>query len=203
LRWQRLLSRGVLSLLEDQQLRGLCAELDFLHSEAIAAVGLRAGVAAWHGPRDAPKDFVFDFAEVEIKAVHQQPREYCISSLEQLTDVGKPLFLWTRVVDLGSVREADTRSVLSLIQRIRAVVAPDATAAEELEGRLRLAGYEDRPEYGLRVVNFGPISCFRVTAGFPRLERSDVAAGISSCQYRIQAPALEPFRVRTWRGGHH
>ncbi len=101
-RWQRLLSQGSLGLLEDKQLSGLCAELNFLLSEAIVAVGPRAAVAAWKGPYDAPKDFVFDFAEVEIKAVHQQPRAYCISSLEQMTDNGKPLYLWAQVVDLHS-----------------------------------------------------------------------------------------------------
>lgn len=198
-RWQRLLSQGPLAVLGDQELRGLCAELDFLLAEAIRVMGPRAGVRAWEGPRDAPKDFVMDCAEVEVKAVHQQPREFCISSLEQLTDVGKPLFLWTRAVELGHARDPSPSSVAALVEKLRAATASDPAASEELEIRLRLAGYEDRPEYALRVVTFGPAACYRVAVGFPRLERPGVPAGIVSCQYRIQAAALDPFRVGTWQ----
>lgn len=198
-RWQRLLSQGPMGVLGDQQLRGLCAELDFLLAEAIRVVGPRAGVTAWEGPHDAPKDFVMDCAEVEVKAVHQQPREYCISSLEQLTDLGKPLFLWARVVELGHARDPSPNSVAALVEKLRAATATDPAAGEELEIRLHLAGYEDRPEYALRVVTFGPATCYRVAPGFPRIERPGVPGGIVSCQYRIQAAALDSFRVGSWQ----
>lgn len=198
-RWQRLLSEAPLGLLGDQELRGLCAELDFLRAEAIRVVGLRAAVTAWVGPRDAPKDFVLDCAEVEVKAVHQQPREYCISSLEQLTDAGKPLFLWARVVELGRAQEPNPHSVAALVDKVRAEMATDPVATEELEIRLRLAGYEDRPEYASRVINFGPATCYRISPGFPRIERPPTPPGIISCQYRIQVAALDAFRVSTWQ----
>lgn len=198
-RWQRLLSEGPLGLLADQELRGLCAELGFLLEEAVRVVGLRAAVTGWVGPRDAPKDFVLDCAEVEVKAVHQQPREYCISSLEQLTDAGKPLFLWACVVELGRVQEPDSRSVAALVDKLRAAMAIDPVASEELEIRLRLAGYEDRPEYALRVVTFGASTCYRVSPGFPRFERPSAPPGVVSCQYCIQAAAVDAFRVSTWQ----
>lgn len=200
-RWQRLFSQRPLKLLGDQELRGLCAELDFLLTEAIRVVGRRAAVIAWEGPRGAPKDFVFDCAEVEVKAVHQQPREYCISSLEQLTDLGKPLFLWARVVELGHARDPSPSSVAGLVEKLRAATAMDPAASEELEIRLSLAGYEDRSEYALRLVTFGPGTCYKVAPGFPRIERPAVATGIVSCQYNIQAAALEAFRVGSWQEG--
>jgi hypothetical protein len=167
--------------------------------EAIGVVGPRAAVTAWQGPRDAPKDFVLALAEVEVKAVHQQPREYTISSLEQLTDVGKPLFLWVRVVELEHACEPAQHSVAALVDKLRTATSADSVAAEELELRLRLAGYEDRPEYSSRVVTFGPAKCYRVCRDFPRIQRPSVAAAIASCQYRIQAAALEGFRVSTWQ----
>jgi hypothetical protein len=198
-RWQHLLSKGNPELLGENQLRGLCAELDFLLSEAISAVGPTQAVAAWKGPYDAPKDFVFAHAEVEVKAVHSQPREYCISSLEQLTDAGKPLFLWVRVLDVYNIPEPDSRSVSAFVARVRAAVASDPAASEDLEIRLRLAGYEDRPEYELRAIDFSPASCFRVSQGFPRIERPVINAGVIACEYRINVAALESFKVSTWR----
>ncbi len=200
-RWQRLFSQGAPGLLEDRVLKGLCAEINFLITEAIATVGVRAAVSAWYGPYDAPKDFAFDGVEVEIKAVHQQAREYCISSLEQLTDIGKSLFLWCRVVELADSAQSDPRSVLALIGQLRTVVASDPIASEQLEARLHAAGYEDRPEYGLRTVVFGPASCYRVSETFPRLRRPDVTPGIVACEYAISVGVLEPFKVHTWRPG--
>jgi hypothetical protein len=197
-RWQRLFSQGPLVLLGDQQLRGLCAELDFLLVEAIRVAGPKEAVLAWEGPRDGPKDFVLDFAEVEVKAVHHHPREYCISSLEQLTDVGKPLYLWARVVELGNSRDPSPNSIAALVEKLRAATEMDTAASDELEIRLKLAGYEDRSEYSLRVVTFGPATCYRVTSGFPRIERSSVPAAIGACQYRIQTTALDAFRANTW-----
>lgn len=198
-RWQRLLSRGVIGLLEDRELRGLSAELDFLLGEAFCVVGARAALAAWVGPYDAPKDFAFKHAEVEVKAVHKQSREVQVSSLEQLTDSGLPLYLWTRVVELGDAAPGDNRSFTSLIDRVRAAVSNDSVAAESLEECLRMAGYEDRSEYSTRSVTFGATSCFRVSGQFPRIQRPDVVAAVRACRYDLAVADLEQFRVGTWR----
>jgi hypothetical protein len=204
-RWQRLLSRGTPGVLEGQELRGLAAELDFLLTEAIHAVGARAAVSAWKGPYEAPKDFLFDHAEVEVKAVHRQQRRIRISSLEQLSDSGLPLYLWSRVVDLDTGSDPDT-SIAALVERVRVAVGLDAVAAEGLELGLRSAGYEDRPEYDSHFVRFGPATCCRVSDGFPRIQRVDVAPGVLDCSYDVDFNDLAAFRVASWkesaRDGH-
>jgi hypothetical protein len=198
-RWQRLLSRGELGVLEDHELRGLAAELDFLLREAIVAVGLRAAVASWVGPYAAPKDFVFDRVEVEVKAVHRQQRLISISSLEQLSDTNLPLYLWSRTVDLGIAAQGGANSFAAFVARVREAVAYDILAAEALEDRLRAAGYQDRPEYMTRTVHFGPTMCFRVAGEFPRLQRGLVSPAVVTCCYEIATADLDPFRVGTWR----
>lgn len=200
-RWQRLLSRGAPGVLEDHELQGLAAELDFLLGEAIGAVGPRAAMAAWVGPYDAPKDFVFENVEVEVKAVHRQQRVISISSLEQLTDAGLPIYLWSRVVDLGTAVPGATNSFAAFVRRVREAVAHDAVAAEALDDRLRTIGYQDRPEYLARAVLFGSSGCFRVAGEFPRLQRSRVPAAVVACSYDIATTDLEPFRVGSWREG--
>jgi hypothetical protein len=198
-RWQRLLSRGVPEVLEDHELRGLAAELDFLLGEAIGAVGPRAALAAWVGPYDAPKDFVFENVEVEVKAVHRQQRVICISSLEQLSNAGLPIYLWSRVVDLGVAVEGAPNSFAAFVGRVREAVAHDSVAAEALEDRLLTIGYQDRSEYLGRAVVFGSAVCFRVSGAFPRLQRSTVPAAVVACNYEIDTADLEPFRAISWR----
>lgn len=198
-RWQRLLSRGAPNVLDDDELRGLVGELSFLLDEAIAAVGPRAAVAAWRGPYDAPKDFVFEHVEVEVKSVHRQRGRLNISSLEQLSDAGRPLYLWTRVVELTSTAPGEPTAVSALMSRMRAAVSHDADAAEGLEQSLRAAGWEDRPEYETRGVIFGASTCYDVGAGFPRLDRDDVPGAIATCRYEICIDELAPFVTSTWR----
>lgn len=199
-RWQRLLSRGQLGILDDHQLRGLCAEISFLADEAIRVAGPGRGVAAWHGPHDGPRDFVFEDVEVEVKAIRPNSREVSISSLEQLTDAGKPLFLWVRPVDIGRVRDPDPASVAALVQRVRAATAGVPTLAEDLDFRLGLAGYEDRSEYARITVSFGSVRCYRVSQGFPRIERASAPPGIVACQYRLLVASIESFRAGSWVG---
>lgn len=200
-RWQRLLSRGTATVLEDDELRGLVGELCFLLDEAIPAIGACAAVAAWRGPYDSPKDFVFDDGEVEVKSIHRQRERLLISSLEQLSDSGRPLHLWCRVVDLTSTAPGDPSSVPSLVSRVREAVSINAEAAEGLELSLRAAGWEDRQEYETRGVHLGPATCYAVRGEFPRLQRSEVAGAIAVCRYEISIDAIHRFGVSTWRTG--
>jgi len=197
-RWQRLLSRGTPNVLDDFALRGLAAELIFLTEEAITAFGARRAVSGWGGPFEAPKDFGFERAEVEVKAVRRNNRTVTITSLEQLSDAGLPLYLWTRTVELEIAQEPAPSSFTSLVGRARAAVSHDGEAAERLELALHAANYEDRAEYSTRLIQFGSSACYRVATGFPRLERAQVAPSIVSCRYEIAVTELARFQVKTW-----
>ncbi len=198
-RWQRLLSRGALGVLDDDELRGLVGEIAFLLDEAIAAAGPRGAVAAWRGPYDAPRDFVFEHVEVEVKSIHRQRDRLSISSLEQLTDAGRPLYLWTRVVELTSTAPGDPTAVSALVSRVRAAVAHDGDAAEGLEQSLQAAGWEDRLEYETRGVILGASTCYSMIGGFPRLQRLGVPRAIATCRYELTIDELQSFVVATWR----
>lgn len=198
-RWQRLLSRGAPGVLDDDELRGLVGEITFLLDEAIAAAGPRSAVAAWRGPYDAPKDFVFEHVEVEVKSIHRQGDRLSISSLEQLSDARRPLYLWTRVVELTSTAPGDPTAVSALMSRVRAAVSHDADAAEGLEQSLRAAGWEDRPEYETRGILLGASACYEVSGGFPRLQRLGVPGAIATCRYDLTISDLQSFVVTTWR----
>lgn len=197
-RWKRLLSPGTLDVLEDKAVRGLAAELSFLLHEGFRAIGARSTVLGWVGPYERPKDFILDHAEIEVKAVGRQFGKVTISSLEQLSLAGLPLFLWCQAVDIVSTPSGDAISLASLIDRIRGEMVDDSIAAQVFEEALRASGYEDRKEYQERLLRFGATRCYRVCTDFPRLERAQLAPAIVTCRYTIDLQGIEPFRAVTW-----
>lgn len=200
-RWRRLLSRRPNAILEDHEVRGLAGELSFLVEEAVPQFGALAAATAWVGPYEAPKDFAFPDVEVEVKATRRQPRTIRISSLEQLTDTGNPLFLWCRPVELEQTQPMAGRSMSSLVNAARRSVAHDSTAAQLVEDALLAAGYRDRPEYDRIQVRLGSARCFSVVAGFPRIQRPAVDPGVSVGTYEISTSAIAGFEVQAWRVG--
>lgn len=200
-RWQRLFLPARSDLLEDFELRGLIAELSFLIDEAVPFAGPEAALRAWRGPFDAPKDFVFADREIEVKATSHQPKSLHISSLEQLTDVGLPLYLWTRVVELDQVDEADrVRSAFAWVRKARSICATSAQATIDLEDRLHAVGWVDRDEYDCRIMRIGPSLCYRVRDSFPRLQRPNAPSGVLDAQYRIDLGSLSSYVDPDWKG---
>ncbi len=198
-RWQRLFSRGTSGILSDQEIRGLAAELAFLLDEAMPARGLGPAVSAWVGPRGAPKDFVFADREVEVKSIHRQRHSVLISSLEQLSDAGLPVFLWTRVVELLGAPVPGGASLTDLVARARRAVLGNSLPQEQLEESLLFAGYEDNPAYNAKHLRLGDAACYAVRADFPRLQRSESSSHIISCKYEIGLNGLDRYLIGTWR----
>ena len=200
-RWQRMFSRRPSTALDDNALRGLAAELSFLIEGAIPVFGATAAVEAWVGPYEAPKDFTFPEVEVEVKATQRQPRGIKITSLEQLTDGEQPIYLLCRPVELEHGAPDTVRSVAALVRRARALVAGEAEAGRRLEAGLQAAGYEDRADYESRLLRLGPVTCYAVRAGFPRIQRPEVDAGVTDCGYEVATAAIAGFVVDSWNEG--
>jgi len=199
LRWQRLLARREGGRLDDRALRGLAAELCFFLEEALPAMGVESTTMAWRGPYSAPRDFVWPLVEVEVKAVHLPQRDVTISSLEQLSDTGKPLFLWCKHVELATEGDAGAISVAALIAKAREAIAVSASASDRFEEALRTAGYEDHEEYLARFLRFGNSLCHAVRDPFPRIQRQEVAPGVIDGSYRVRFADLKPYTVPSWR----
>ena len=197
--WQRLLERRRGGRLDDRELRGLAAELSFLLDEALPAAGAESATVAWRGPFAAPRDFVWAAVAVEVKAVHQPQREVTISSLEQLSDTGVPLYLWCRNVELAAEGDPGAVSAAAIVDRARAAFETSASASERFEDALRTAGYDDHEDYRARFLRFGDSLCYAVREPFPRIQRQFVLPGVVDGSYRVRLADLKPFIVPTWR----
>jgi hypothetical protein len=200
-RWQRLLSRRASMLLEEHELRGLAGELAFLSREAVPVLGPLRAVTGWKGPFGSPKDFIFDAVEIEVKAVRRLQRAVTVSSLEQLTDAGRPLFLWVCEVEPADEQDEHAVPFPDVVTATRAQLAAVPAAAEMFDSSLVEAGYIERPEYAKVFLRFEQSITYRVGGAFPRLTRDGVSAGIVSCRYEVMTAALEPYRAETWREG--
>lgn len=200
-RWQRLLAGARSGLLEDDQLRGLAAELDFLVHHAAPRYGAAESVGAWGGPLAAPKDFSFADVEIEVKATHRNSKRLKISSIEQLSAADRPIYLWTRVVELVTQPGPGLTNLSELVEATRLLVAHHPTAWEILELKLHAGGYADSPDYNDRWMKFGESKCYAVGPAFPRMERSTTPAGIVDGEYTLDIPSLAAFVVPSWTAG--
>lgn len=197
-RWQRLLERGDLGLLDDAALRGLVGELLFLETVAIPEYGGRQAVSAWSGPAGADRDFCFPDREFEIKTMRDGSDRIPISSAEQLDLTSKPLVL--SIVTLedavpGSVPGLFT--IVDLVRRLRQIFVHDTVALDLFELKLMEAGFLMREEYGERAFLLRRIRMFSVENEFPAIRRSTLPSGIGKVSWELLVQAILPFEITT------
>jgi len=197
--WRRLLAAGRVESMSDRELMGFVAEMLFLEQQAVEAFGVEDAVAAWLGPLDGLRDFVFPGREVEVKAHSPADPEVWISGIEQLTATKHPLFLWVQPTILGPASSASGEPVSELVARVRRAADSAAHARPALERRLVAAGWADRAAEGQRTYTVLAPGCYAISGDFPRLDRGSVPAAIARAKYTIMVSGLHPFRTPSWR----
>ena len=190
-RWQRLLALGPDGLLSPEARLGLLGELTILF-KAIDRFGPLAAIEGWHGPLDAPQDFVLPVGFVEVKAVRAGSPEIRISSLDQL-DISSDALTLAVCEFAPCVASTGGHSLASLILEIRTRIAHNSSAAEHFENLLLQAGFTDRAEYAKNEYRLVRTRWISVVENFPRLQRSVLPHAVSEAQYRLLLADLEPF----------
>ena len=191
-RWKAFLAGRNPRLLTPEEVRGLYAELLFLRTLYQQAIPQNSAVEAWCGPERVHQDFVFGDRVVEVKSVSGKDRSTVrISSEDQLESVAASLFLVT-------FRLADTtgRESGSSLNDLVALIQSELAEAEAIEGfaaKLSGFGYAPLQDYEQpRFLNSGT-QAYSVTAGFPRLVRSELPKGITRVAYQIELEAIKPY----------
>jgi hypothetical protein len=192
-RWERLLSRDRLGLLDESSLRGLIGELIFMECCAIPARGASATIEAWRGPLEAEQDFHFADRLVEVKTASGGSLKAIISSAEQLEAHDSALFLV--VISLEGVGESGAGSFTlpELVSRLRESVASSEDTLSRFEERLGLAGYAPHVEYDARRFVVRGTHHYVVEQGFPRLRRSGLPDGIGNVRYELDLSRCREF----------
>jgi hypothetical protein len=191
LKWQRLLSKGGSRLLDAHEIRGLFAELTFLHNELLPRFGPES-VQSWKGPSGFPQDFAADNKIFEIKShLVGAPQSIRIASPTQLWVDSAVLYLC--VYHLAEVSSGGGKSLGSLVDDITTALSAHAAATDEFEEKLSSLGYLDLPDYRTNTFIVVKHDAFRVVDGFPRIIPSGLIAGIQDVTYAIQLSTLQPF----------
>jgi Putative PD-(D/E)XK family member, (DUF4420) len=196
-RWRRLFELGK-GLLSPSEIRGLIGELLILQ-QLTDHWSAEEAVTGWVGPLEAPQDFVLPGLRVEVKANIPSSRTVHISSLEQL-DVDDPTIL--AVVTLASSTGGGEALTLPMIvKNTLDVVRMRGTLGDVdlFERRLRGARYQPDPAYDKLAFRVHQAQFFTIGADFPRIRRSDVAAGVHSGSYDILLATIRKFSTTVLR----
>jgi hypothetical protein len=201
-RWQRFLAmaRDGLTVIEQ---RGLVAELYFLATHLVPALGPWKAVQAWKGPSAAHQDFQFEDGSAEVKAATgTQPQCVHVSSERQLDDRGcGRLYLYVLVLDEREVAPPTVDAGISLpriVTEVRALALCDPAASSLLSDRLSEAGWLDAhsARYQDRRWAVRSEQAFSVVSGFPRILETDLPMGVGNTSYELDLTACKQFAVK-------
>lgn len=199
-RWRQFWGRLPQTLLSVPQQIGLFAELWFLHTWLGRDGNIVAAVGRWRGPTGARHDFEWEGYSIEVKATTSVNRlVHRINGVNQLLppDTGE-LHLFSLQV---RQEEGAANSLLSLVDRIRSLVAGTPDTAMDFEDKLARVGYASShgSEYAKLRLRVSGEWLYRVDRDFPRIVPSSfslgVPSGVEAIEYDVSLSGFEHLRV--------
>lgn len=188
--WTKLFARGYKGLRQNE-IYGLAAELSFL--KRWISPDFLEKVDGWSASKGSSQDFISKNKgkAFEVKARSVSQNIIKISSLEQL-DPGNPLFL--AVYPVMQIKEGEFFDTLdSLVNEI--IVDLDQQETILFNQLLLLAGYVQGEYEGYRMM-MGVPEFYAITAGFPRITRSNIASEIVSCRYELNLDKCSNYIIK-------
>lgn len=197
-RWHHLLRSGPRGILGEEQQKGLIGELLLL--EAICEqLPFSQAVESWVGPLGGAKDFLLPGEiGVESKAVRGSDQPFVMISSEWQLDTQEISLLFLSVANVSRSTRSDpaARTLTTFVQLLRQKAINSAPEVLfDLESRLHAAGYRDEDDYDEYWWKTDGPDFFEVGSDFPRLEGSQLPAGLERLSYRILLGSCRAFTV--------
>lgn len=191
-RWKAFLSSSKNSLLTAHEVRGLFAELYFLHSCLTTSYLQTSLIEGWQGPLEAPQDFVFGDYAVEIKSVSGSQKNHVrISSENQLITHLDRLFL--HVIFLAEFHDCKQGiSLNQMVANIRKIIS-DADNIDLFDSRLHDAGYIELRDYDTPCFSVTQQKSYVVKDDFPRITPKTLCPGLTNVAYDISLLSIESY----------
>ena len=119
-RWQKFMSTSKTSMLSEDKIRGLIAELTFLSELLFDNPLLKQEIIeAWYGPDRLHHDFIFNNAAIEVKSVSNlDKKSVTISSEYQLESNSNQLFLRVYCILKSSIATENAVNLNVIIKNI-------------------------------------------------------------------------------------
>lgn len=196
-RWQEMLRRRRERLLSRNEIIGLVGELLFLRDVLYPRVGILPALRCWNGPERHEQDFVLGGVIFEVKTqVVTSDRRIRISSEDQLDPVQGKIFICNQGIAPTTPSDPAGRTLRALVAEVSGMAAAhDTRALDLLDIALLDARYEDRDEYDEETWVHVDRTLFEVTGDFPRIERTDLRAGVEMVKYSIRVADCLPYAV--------
>ncbi len=191
-RWKAFLRGKRKYLLSAREVRGLFAELEFIHKGVTEYGDQLAVLEGWQGPLDEPQDFVLGDFAVEVKSLTGlQKDKVKISSEHQLVTHLDNLFL--HVVYLAEFHDCKKgRSLNAQVEVVRNAIR-DTEHKDVFDSRLYEAGYLELKDYDAPCYSVTKDESFHVREGFPRISPEDLAEGVSGVTYDLDLKSLDSY----------
>ena len=180
--------------LSQEREQGLLGELIFL-KQLLDICGYEA-ITYWTGCNDETHDFYIKGNAVEVKTTAQKsPYKIAISSEYQLDakDVLNNLYLQFFALRKS---ESDGFTLPEAVHNIEDALASDVKSLQQFEQKLQKYGYlkacEEMYQTGYFIRESG---LYIVNSDFPRIEKSELNAGISNVTYAVSIDMCQKFLI--------
>ena len=190
--WQRLFAQPRDKKMSDARIKGLIGELCALKEVVSKDYPQNEAISGWIGPLGADRDFELFDKWYETKAVSLSRDNVSISSLDQL-DIDEDGNLLIVRVEKTSDNVQNKITLNGLVDEIRASITDDSIRTA-FNARLLSIHYDDKDSRAEEPYVLHRIEKYNVTAGFPRIRRSELPASISEGSYTLSIPAIQTWR---------
>lgn len=185
--------------LNEEQIRGLLAELLFLHELLSNRSAETLDIfRSWGGPFGATHDFEFPHGNsIEVKSSHRPATEIRVSSPEQIQFVSEGLDLVVLPLE-RVVPGSDTGiNLVNLVETISVVASKHSPEVQNLwENALVSLGFELSDEYYQQwEFTCGQWLRFEVSDDFPIIPSSLIPEGIMKVSYSLRLDKLEAYKA--------
>ncbi|MEA1960992.1 MAG: PD-(D/E)XK motif protein [Bacillota bacterium] len=192
--WQRLMEKGNMGLLSEQELKGVFGEIYFLKNRLLDKYGVNTAVAGWIGPTKVDRDFIYNDYWYEVKTTNPGAPSLKISSIEQLDTDEEGRIAWVQAEKTSSTDPAAT-SLPLLINETKMALEGFPEAMEIFIMRILESGVVDRKEYYDLYFACRNIRLFSVAEGFPRIRRKDIDTGIIAASYEVNISEISSYEL--------
>ncbi|MCL1944392.1 MAG: PD-(D/E)XK motif protein [Firmicutes bacterium] len=190
-KWKKMFASNN-SILSQNELSGLIAELLFLKDISIQKYGVRDAIMGWSGQEPTHKDFSYGDIWFEIKSLEANKSSLIISSLEQLDSIVDGMLVVYRLEKMSA--SFDGISLNSLIANIKDLIL-DEECLDIFENKLIQAGYYYNVSYDEFVFCNMSMQAYVISQDFPRLQRTQLPNSILSVKYELSLNAIEGFKT--------
>lgn len=192
--WQKMFAEIKNKSFTESKVKGLLGELCVLKQVCAPIYGLSKAILGWVGPLGTDRDFDFNDAWYESKAVSLSKESITISSLDQL-DTDSPGYLVLCRVEKTSEQNFNAITLKKLINDIYIELGTDEHAATSFRNKLALVGYQENAELSETPYLLHKIEKYKVINTFPRIRRCNVETAVTNGTYDLSIAALQQWQA--------